>query len=81
MMTRSLAGFSTATSFLDLRFDAEALTLHAEPISAVLRLQHQSLTVLASILRGRSCALPPAPVGTLCATSGPLAPGRPFAIH
>lgn len=35
-MIRSLAGFSMATSFLDPR--ADALTLHAEPVGAVLGL-------------------------------------------
>lgn len=58
-----------------------ALTLHAEPVRAVLGLQHQPLTVLPPILGCWGRALSPAPVGALRATGGPLAPGCPLAIH
>lgn len=58
-----------------------ALTLHAEPVSAVLGLQHQPLAVLPPILRRRGRALPSAPVSALRAAGGPLAPGRPLAVH
>lgn len=58
-----------------------ALTLHAEPVRAVFGLQHQPLAVLPPVLRRRGRALPPAPVGALRAARGPLAPGRPLAIH
>lgn len=70
-----------ATYIPDPRGITAALTLHAEPIGAVLGLQHQPLTVLSPVLRRWGCALPPAPVGALRATGGPLAPGRPLAIH
>jgi hypothetical protein len=57
------------------------LTLHAQPIRAVLGLQDQAITVLASILGSWRRALSPAPVGALSPTCRPLAPGSPSAIH
>lgn len=80
-ITKHLAGFSTATSFPDPGAGMAALTLHAEPVRAVLGLQHQPLAVLPPVLRRRGRALPPAPVGALRAARGPLAPGRPLAVH
>ena len=63
-----------------LRF-ADRLTLHAQPVRAVLGLQDQAIAVLASILGGGGRALPPAPVSALGPTGGPLAPGGPPAVH
>lgn len=63
-----------------LRF-ADRLTLHAQPVRAVLGLQDEAIAVLASILGGGGRALPPAPVSALGPTGGPLAPGGPPAVH
>ena len=57
------------------------LTLHAQPIRAVLGLQDKAIAVLASILGGWCRALPPAPVSALGPAGRPLAPRGPPAIH
>lgn len=57
------------------------LTLHAQPIGAVLGLEDQAITVLTPVLGGWCCTLPPPPVGALSPTSWPFAPRSPPAIH
>lgn len=44
------------------------LTLHTESISAVLRLEDETLAVLSTILGSWIVALPPPPLCTLCST-------------
>jgi len=66
-MTRSLAGFSMTSSFLDPRADAAALTLHAEPVGAVLGVEHPTPAILATVARSWRRALAAAPVGALSA--------------
>ena len=60
---------------------SDRLTLHAQPIRAVLGLQDKAIAVLASILGGGCRALPPAPVSALGPAGRPLAPRGPPAIH
>lgn len=57
------------------------LTLHAQPIGAVLRLEHHALTVLSPVFGCWVAAFSPPPVGALCPTGGPLTPLCPQAIH
>lgn len=60
---------------------SRVLTLHAQPIGAVLGLEHHALTVLSPVFGCRSVAFSPPPVGALCPTGGPLTPLCPQAIH
>lgn len=60
---------------------SRGLTLHTQPVGAVLGVEQGSAAVSASVLgRGRH-ALSTAPVGTLGATGRPLAPLCPRSIH
>lgn len=54
----------------------QRLTLHAQPIRAVLGLQDKAIAVLASILGGGCRALPPAPVSALGPAGRPLGSTR-----
>lgn len=58
-----------------------ALTVQAEPISAVFGVEQHAAAVLAAVAGGRGSALAAAPVGALGAAGRPLAPLRPRAVH
>lgn len=57
------------------------LTLHAQPVGAVLGLQVGALAVSPAVLGRRRAALPPPPVGALHPTGRPLTPLCPQAVH
>lgn len=57
------------------------LTLHAQPVGAVLGLQVGALAVSPSVLGRRRAALPSPPMGALHPTGRPLTPLCPQAVH
>lgn len=69
---------------LDYTFDCGeevVLTLHTEPIGAVLGLENGSLTVFAPVFGGGRAALSASPVGAFRTARRPFTPIGPQAIH